>query len=86
MKPTSKIKKLTINLLTWLVIGFIASFIYNHFGRPEIPGLVIFFGALAMGVFIGVLSMYDVSRSQWPTIRPHINFKSIEERIRELET
>ncbi|WP_158268854.1 hypothetical protein [Pseudomonas mangrovi] len=86
MKPASKTKRLAINLISWLVVGLIASLSYNYFGRPEIPDLVIFFGALAMGVFIGVISMCDVSRNQWPAIKPHINFKSIEERVRELET
>lgn len=86
IKPTSKIKQIAVSIISWLAAGLIAGFSYNLLGRPEIPELVIFFGALAMGVFIGIITMCDVSRNQWPAIKPHINFKSIEERVRELET
>jgi hypothetical protein len=85
MKSTSPAKRLVINLIVWLLIGLAGGFAYNQFGKIGTVELIALCCALIAGVVIGILSMCDVSRKQWPAIQPHINLESIKERIRELE-
>jgi predicted lipid-binding transport protein (Tim44 family) len=85
-KPASPAKRFAANLIIWLLIGLAGGFAYNQFGTIGTVELIALCFTLIAGVVIGIMSMCDISRNQWPAIQPHINLESIKERIRELET
>jgi hypothetical protein len=79
----------TVRILTyaviWIVIFFGTILYIKSFGRPSTQELLTYAGFWLFGIFIGALSICDAARKQWPVIKPHIDFDTVEKRIKELD-
>ena len=77
---------LSRNVIGWLVIASISILVFLQVGTPSGAIVITAFAAFLVGVLLGVAWTIEASRSQWPFVEQHINFESIEARLRELGT
>ncbi|WP_160087703.1 hypothetical protein [Pseudomonas sp. 9AZ] len=85
-KPMPVSLRFLINLAIWLGIVFGTYLYIKTFGKPTTQELIMYACFWITGIVMGIISLCDVSRKQWPAIQPHINYEAIEKRISELGT
>lgn len=83
--PPSSARRLAVQAATWLGLALALFGVFMYFGMPDPDAWPWLAGAFVLGVFTGVMGLRDASREQWPVLRPHINFESVESRRAELE-
>lgn len=83
--PPSPARRRTVHAATWLGLALALFGVFRWFGMPGPDTWPWLAGAFVLGAFTGVMGIRDGVREQWPVLKPHINFDSVESRRAELE-
>ena len=77
----SKLRRFAVQAITWLVLCVGMFCVFQFYGFPTKREWVFAGGSFLLGIAIGVLAVFDVSREQWPVLRQFIDFGRVKARL-----
>ncbi len=82
----SIVTKIWFNPILWVVIASTILFLNAYREEDAINTFVVIVVSLIVGAGVGIISVIQTGEKQWPILKSHINFESVEKRINEINT